>query len=238
MLVFENVSKGFPVAGGEKVVVKDLTLALPRGRSPALLGRNGAGKSTLLSLIAGSVKPDRGRIRRHARISFPLGFASAFNRQMTGAQNARFVARIYGVEEEALVAYVEGFSELGPFLHEPVRVYSQGMRARLAFGISMGIGFDVYLVDELTAVGDRNFKAKSRAVFETRLADADVVMVSHSVTQLRRYCDCGLVLEDGRLEVYDDLESAIARHLDNMRRQGADGRGRARGRRRAAGRVG
>ncbi|MFO7854800.1 MAG: ABC transporter ATP-binding protein [Paracoccaceae bacterium] len=216
-LVFENVSKEFRVKGGVKTVVRDLNMAIPRGRSLALLGRNGAGKSTLLSMVAGALKPDRGRILRNANISFPLGFAGSFHKDLTGAQNVRFVARIYGVDEEMLIDYVQDFAEIGPFIDQPVRVYSSGMKARLAFGVSMGIRFDVYLVDELTAVGDQNFKKKSKAVFESKLANSDVIMVSHSVNQLRRYCDCGLVLEDGRLEVFDDLEAAIERHHLNMR---------------------
>jgi capsular polysaccharide transport system ATP-binding protein len=216
MIRFEQVSKRFRLKGGDKVILHDLTLTLPRGRSLALLGRNGAGKSTLLEMIAGSIKPDRGRIVRDARVSFPLGFAGSFHKDMTGRQNLRFVARIYGVDVEALTEYVADFAELGRFLDQPLRVYSSGMKARLAFGVSMGIRFDVYLVDELTAVGDQAFKDKSRQVFKERLRDADVIMVSHSMNQLRQYCDCGLVLENGRLEVYDDLEDAIAAHLRNM----------------------
>ncbi|MEM1312982.1 MAG: ABC transporter ATP-binding protein [Pseudomonadota bacterium] len=216
MIRFEGVSKRFRLKGGDKVILRDLTMTIPRGRSLALLGRNGAGKSTLLEMIAGAVKPDRGRILRDAKVSFPLGFSGSFHREMTGRQNLRFVARIYGVDVEALTDYVAEFAQLGQFLDQPLRVYSSGMKARLAFGVSMGIRFEVYLVDELTAVGDQAFKDKSRAIFKERLQDSDVIMVSHSMNQLRQYCDCGIVLEDGRLEVYDDLEDAIAVHLRNM----------------------
>lgn len=221
MIQLENVSKSFPLKGGEKTVLEGLSLTIPRGRSLALLGRNGAGKSTLLSMIAGSLKPDRGRILRGCRVSFPLGFAGSFHPHLTGVQNIRFVARIYGVEEEALIDYVRDFSELGPYLDEPVKSYSSGMKARLAFGASMGVRFDVYLVDELTAVGDQNFRKKSRAVFRDRLGEADVIMVSHSMDQLRAHCDCGMVLENGRVEVFEELEPAIARHLENMERGSA-----------------
>lgn len=223
MIRLEHVTKVFPIKGGVRTVVRDLTMTIPRGRNLALLGRNGAGKSTLLSMISGAMKPDSGRIIRKARVSFPLGFSGSFHRDMTGRQNIRFVARIYGVDVEALTDYVADFAELGPFLDQPVKQYSSGMRARLAFGVSMGIRFDVYLVDELTAVGDQSFRVKSKAVFERKLADADVIMVSHSMSQLRAYCDCGIVLENGRLEVFDDLEEAIERHLDNMRRDGGAG---------------
>ncbi|MEM6439629.1 MAG: ATP-binding cassette domain-containing protein, partial [Pseudomonadota bacterium] len=160
MIRFEQVSKRYRLKRGEKIILHDLTMSLPRGRSLALLGRNGAGKSTLLEMIAGSIKPDRGRIVRDARVSFPLGFSGSFHKEMTGRQNLRFVARIYGVDVEALTDYVADFAELGQFLDQPLRVYSSGMKARLAFGVSMGIRFDVYLVDELTAVGDQAFKDK------------------------------------------------------------------------------
>ncbi|MGM0585147.1 MAG: ABC transporter ATP-binding protein [Pseudomonadota bacterium] len=221
MIRLENVSKSFPLERGRRVVLDDLSMTIPRGRSLALLGRNGAGKSTLLSLIAGSTKPDRGRVARRCRVSFPLGFSGSFHKEMTGAQNIRFVARIYGADVGELTEYVREFSELGPYLDQPVKVYSSGMKARLAFGVSMGIRFDTYLVDELTAVGDQTFKKKSRAAFERRLAESDVIMVSHNMRQLREYCDCGIVLEHGRVAVFDALEDAIARHLENMERDAA-----------------
>lgn len=240
MIELQDISKAYPIKGGVKTVLEGLTMTIPRTRSLALLGRNGAGKSTLLSMIAGSIKPDRGRILRHCRVSFPLGFAGSFHRDMTGAQNLRFVARIYGVDEDMLTDYVSEFAELGPYLDQPVRVYSSGMKARLAFGVSMGIAFDTYLVDELTAVGDTNFRIKSRQVFEHKLATSNVVMVSHSINQLRDYCNCGMVLENGRVEIYDDLEEAIARHVENMRlsrEDDGDGSPRERRRKREASRV-
>ncbi len=218
MIRLENVTKTFRLRGAaEKVIVRDLTMTIPRGRSLALLGRNGAGKSSFLKLVAGSLKPDSGSIIRDCRVSWPLGFSGSFHKALTGVQNIRFVARIYGVDVDALTAYVQEFSELGDFLHQPVGLYSSGMKARLAFGVSMGIKFDVYLVDEITAVGDANFKLKCRQAFESRLADSDVIMVSHGMSGLRSYCDCGIVLENGRLEYYDDIDDAIERHSENMR---------------------
>ncbi|KAA9005093.1 ABC transporter ATP-binding protein [Histidinibacterium aquaticum] len=212
MIRFENLSKSFWLKGRRKVVIDNLNLTLPTGTSLALLGRNGAGKSTLLSIIAGTLAPDTGRIITDGAISWPVGFGGAIHGELTGAQNCRFVARIYGVETEELMQFVRHFAELGPHFHMPVRTYSSGMKSRLSFGLSMGIKFDTYLIDEATAVGDARFNKKSRAVFHSRVKNASAIMVSHSMSQVRQFCDTGVVLNKGRLEYYPDLEEAIARH--------------------------
>lgn len=212
MIRFENLSKSFWVNGYRKVVIDDLTATLPTGRSLALLGRNGAGKSTLLRMIAGTMRPDRGRIVSDGSISWPVGFGGSFHGELTGAQNVRFVARIYGVDTDSLVAYVEDFAELGRHFHMPVRSYSAGMRSRLTFGASMGIRFDTYLVDEVTAVGDAQFRQKSRAVFQERMKASSAILVSHDMPQVRQFCDAGIVLENGQLRYFEDLDEAIALH--------------------------
>ena len=216
MIEFRHVSKAYKTPGRPKVLLHDFSLVLPRGTTIGILGRNGAGKSTLLGMVAGTVQPDAGAIRRNALISWPLGFSGSFHPDLTGAQNVRFVARIYGMDTDSLVAYVEDFAELGDFMNMPVRSYSSGMRARLAFGMSMGISFDFYLVDEITAVGDAAFKAKCLAVFTHRLKDAGMLMVSHSPGVIRAYCRSGLVLEDGEATYYENVEEAIAHHERNM----------------------
>lgn len=212
MIRFENLTKSFNLRGERKVVIDNLSLTLPTGRSLALLGRNGAGKSTLLQMIAGTMRADHGRIVSDGSISWPVGFGGSFHRELTGAQNIRFIARIYGVDTDALMAFVEDFAELGESFYMPVRSYSSGMRSRLTFGASMGIRFDTYLVDEVTAVGDAAFKRKSRAVFLDRMQTSSAIMVSHSMNQIRQFCNAGLVLENGHLQYFDDLEEAIAAH--------------------------
>ena len=216
MIEFRNVSKYYPTTTGRKVIVDRLNLRLPFGAKVGLLGRNGAGKTTLMAMVAGSVQPVTGEIRRTGAISWPLGFGGSFHSDLTGAQNVRFVARIYGIDTDALVAYVEDFAELGDFLDMPVRSYSSGMRARLAFGMSMGVAFDWYLVDEITAVGDSRFRRKSLAVFKNRLKNAGLLMTSHAPETLRSYCTSGLVLERGQALFFDDVEEAIAVHERNM----------------------
>lgn len=217
MIEFQNVSKSYRTTTRRKVLLDNFSLTLPAGRKVGVLGRNGAGKSTLLGMVAGIAKPDSGRILRHASVSWPLGFKGSFNGDLTGAQNVRFTARIYGVDTDALVAYVEDFAELGDFMDMPIRSYSSGMKARIAFGMSMGIAFDWYLVDEITAVGDSAFKKKSLAVFQNRLKDAGMLMVSHSKGTIRKYCDAGLVLENGRAEFFDNVRDALAAHKANMK---------------------
>lgn len=216
MIRFEHVTKSFRIRGERKLVIDDLNMTLPSGRSLALLGRNGAGKSTLLQMIAGTTRPDRGQIWSDGSISWPVGFGGSFHRELTGAQNVRFIARIYGVDTDSLLEFVEDFTELGKYFHMPVRSYSAGMRSRLTFGTSMGIRFDTYLVDEVTAVGDAVFKRKSQALFRERMKQSSAIMVSHSMDQLRQFCDSGLVLEQGRISYFDDLEQAIALHQDMM----------------------
>lgn len=195
--------------GGTRHVLRGLTIDLPRNRNVAIVGRNGAGKSTLLRMISGILRPDTGTIEREGQVSWPLGFAGGFHPALTGRQNARFVARVYGADTEDMVAFVEDFAELGAFLDMPFQTYSTGMRARLAFGVSMAADFDWYLVDEITAVGDKVFREKCKRAFEDKLTNAQMLMVSHSDATLREYCDAGLMLNDGHAWYFDDLEEAL-----------------------------
>ena len=216
MIKFNGVSKGYRVRDTRKVVIENVTMSLPKGRSVALLGRNGVGKSTLLRLIAGSEKADSGHITKSGTISWPVGFGGSFHRDLTGAQNVQFVARVYGVDTRNLLAFVEDFAELGAHFRMPLRTYSSGMLARLAFGASMGIQFDTYLVDEVTSVGDAAFRRKSRTVFAERLKQAGAMVVSHDVNQIRQFCDAGLLLENGQLHFFENVEDAIAAHRECM----------------------
>lgn len=212
MIRFENLTKSFWVRGERKVVIDNLSIELPSGQSLALLGRNGAGKSTLLKIIAGTMWPDSGRIVSDGTISWPVGFGGSFHPQLTGAQNIRFIARIYGVDTDELVEFVDRFAEIGKHYHMPVRSYSSGMKSRLAFGASMGIPFDTYLVDEVTAVGDAAFKEKSRQVFSERMKTSSAILVSHDMPQVRQFCQAGLVLSDDELRYFEDIEEAIEHH--------------------------
>ncbi|MBZ8117987.1 ABC transporter ATP-binding protein [Roseovarius sp. LXJ103] len=216
MIRLENVTKTFPVRQGQKVIIKNANAIFPTGRSIALLGRNGTGKSTLLDIISGTIRPSKGRVLSTGSISYPVGFSGSFHPDLTGAQNTRFVARIYGVDTRELLEFVQDFAELGPHFHMPLRSYSAGMRARLSFGVSMGIPFDTYLVDEVTSVGDGAFRQKSIALLDDRRARSGAIIVSHSEPMIRRTCDMGAVLEDGCLTLYACLDEALAVHADNL----------------------
>lgn len=216
MIELRNLSKSFRTGRGAKIVADNISAVFPPGKAVALFGRNGAGKSTMLQMISGNLMPDSGQILRTGNISYPVGFAGSFHRDLSGAQNTRFIARIYGVDTDELLDFVEDFASLGGHFHMPVRSYSSGMRSRLAFGISMGIRFDTYLVDEVTSVGDAAFRRKSAAIFKARMAHSGAIVVTHSLTEVRNLCDSGAVLEAGQLHMYDRLDDAIAHHIRNM----------------------
>ena len=218
MIEFIDVHKSYHLKGVQKTILDGLTFAFPPDKNVAILGQNGAGKSTLLRLISGAELPDRGRIRRNAKISWPLGFGGGFNGQMTGLENVRFIARMYGEDTEEIVDYVKSFSELGESIRLPIKTYSSGMRARLAFGVSMAIDFTYYLIDEVTAVGDARFKKKCEKVFEEKMEQSKIIMISHSSGTIRKFCDAGYILNDGTLTAYDSIDAAIRQHEENQKR--------------------
>jgi capsular polysaccharide transport system ATP-binding protein len=209
MLIFDKVSKFYRSKGVKKTILADFSFAFPTDRNVGIMGKNGAGKSTMMRLMAGIEPPDYGQVYRTTRVSWPLGFAGGFNGSMTGIENIRFVSRIYGQDTERVIAYVAEFAELGPSLRLPIKTYSSGMRARLAFGLSMAIDFDVYLIDETTSVGDEDFKRKSRAVFQEKLARSQIIMISHSLGTIKQYCDCGLLLEGSRIRFFDAVDDLL-----------------------------
>jgi capsular polysaccharide transport system ATP-binding protein len=209
MIHLETVFKFYRTDRHTKIVLDHVSAAFQSGRSYGLLGVNGAGKSTTLRLISGVELPNSGRIRRTVRVSWPLGFASGFHPLMSGRENVKFVARAYGEDIRRVLLFVEDFSELGDYIDVPVRTYSSGMMARLAFGLSMAIEFECYLIDEITAVGDARFQARCAEVFDKRRANSDLIMVSHSMQTIRDYCDKGAVLVDGQLIMFDSVDKAI-----------------------------
>lgn len=217
MILLQNLCKTYHVKGQSTKVADGIHQILPSRKSIALLGRNGAGKSSLLRMIAGTMDPDKGQVITRGTISWPVGFAGSFHGDLSGVQNTRFVARIYGVDTDELVASVASFAELGHHFHLPVRTYSSGMKARLAFGVSMGIPFDTYLVDEVTSVGDVAFRDKSTKVFEDRMSQSGAIVVSHGLDLVQRICEHAMVLHNGQLHYHTSVGDGIAHHRQLMR---------------------
>lgn len=217
MIELRDVSKTYVLNGRRKVVADRVSATFPPRTAVAILGRNGAGKSSLLKIIAGSMDPDSGEVLRHGSVSWPIGFAGSFHPDLTGLQNTRFIARVYGIDSDELVDFVAEFAELGQHFNLPVRSYSSGMKSRLAFGISMGIRFDTYLADEVSAVGDASFKHKSEALLTQRLSESAAIIVTHAPGQVRRLCHHAAVLEDGHLHYYTDIEEALEHNKALMR---------------------
>ena len=211
MIRIENLSKRYHKHYGSDWILKDINIEIPTNISVGLIGANGAGKSTLLRLIAGMDTPDKGRVVRDCRVSWPIGLAGGFQGSMTGRQNVRFVARVHGGDDnlEEIIKRVEDFAEIGSAFDEPVRTYSSGMRSRLSFGMSLAFDFDVYLSDEATAVGDRAFKKKASAAFKERVNKSSLIIVSHSEGILRELCQAGIWLHKGSAIWFDNVNEAI-----------------------------
>lgn len=218
MIEIKNLYKRYHNHHGSEWVLRDINLTIPTGVSVGLIGANGAGKSTLLRLIAGMDTPERGEVIRHSRVSWPIGLSGGMQGSMTGRQNVKFVARAQGrgTDVAEIVDFVEDFAEIGKAFDEPVKTYSSGMRSRLSFGLSFAFDFDVYISDEATAVGDRAFKAKAQELFQRRVGQASLIMVSHGEGMLRELCQAGIYIRQGEAIWYDDINDAIlAYHLDS-----------------------
>lgn len=210
MIELKNIVKYYPIKGGRRKVLDNINLVISPGEKIGILGKNGAGKSTLIRILSGAEEPSSGNIKRTMNISWPLAFSGSFQGSLTGADNVRFVCRVYNTDYKKAMELVESFAELGKYLYEPVKVYSSGMRARLAFAISLAVDFDCYLIDEVISVGDASFHQKCQVeLFEKRSHKA-MVIVSHELHNIREHCDKVAVLNNGVLTIFENLEDAIA----------------------------
>ncbi|WP_341907100.1 ABC transporter ATP-binding protein [Sandarakinorhabdus limnophila] len=216
MIRLSNVSKAYATSSGNVHVLEGVDFQVNRGESVGILGRNGAGKSTLIRIISGAEQPDTGSIARGMSVSWPLAFSGAFQTSLTGIDNLRFICRVYGVDTERHIPFVEDFSELGVFLREPVRTYSSGMQARLAFALSMIIEFDCFLIDEIVAVGDSRFQAKCQEELFLKRADRARIIVSHDPGYIRSHCQRAAVLQAGKLYQFDSVEEAFTYYTEAM----------------------
>jgi capsular polysaccharide transport system ATP-binding protein len=213
MIRFESVSKYYPTREGRRLILDSVDLTIRPGDALGVCGHNGAGKSTLLRLASGVEQPSGGKIERGMTTSWPIGHSSAFQSSLTGADNVRFIARIYNRPIEDVLAFVDDFAELGSYLKMPVRTYSVGMTARLAFAVSLAVEFGCYLVDEITSAGDARFQQKCHDALMARKNQGALLMVSHDPHTLAAYCDLGATLNDGKLSIFPTIGEAIQKHF-------------------------
>jgi capsular polysaccharide transport system ATP-binding protein len=212
MIELRQLTKSYPTRQGRRYVFRDLSFTFPAGANIGLIGRNGAGKSTLLRLLGGIDTPDRGAVVTDARISFPVGLAGGFNGNLTARENVSFVCRVHGHwgdDLRAKLRQVQDFAEIGDYFDLPMKSFSSGMRSRVAFGMSMAFDFDYYLIDEVMAVGDAQFKAKSKQVLLDKLSRANVILTSHNMADIRSFCNTVVHVDSGHVEVYEDIEEGI-----------------------------
>ncbi|OJY60798.1 MAG: ATP-binding protein [Sphingobium sp. 66-54] len=218
MIRLEDISKDYETRRGRVRILSGVNLTITSGEKIGILGSNGAGKSTLIKLISGAESPTTGSVIREMTTSWPLAFTGGFQGALTGLDNLRFICRIYGVPTEDKIAPVEEFAELGPYLKEPVRTYSSGMRARLAFAISMVIEFDCFLIDEVIAVGDSRFREKCEEELFGKRGDRAMIIVSHNAGYVKEHCDRAAVLNQGILSHFDDIEDAYQYYNELMKK--------------------
>lgn len=213
MILLNNVCKTYHTRVGEKTVLSNINLTITPGEKLGILGRNGAGKSTLIRLISGAELPTSGEIYRGLSISWPLAFGGAFQGSLTGIDNVKFICRVYNSDIKKAVDFVQDFAELGSYIYEPVKKYSAGMRARLAFAISMAIEFDCFLIDEVVAVGDSRFHEKCRYELFEKRQDRTMIIVSHDSNYIRAHCNRAVVLNSGTLNTFDTIDEAFNFYL-------------------------
>ncbi|SHI78121.1 ABC transporter ATP-binding protein [Wenxinia saemankumensis] len=209
MLEFIGVSKSFATGAGRKVILEGATFQVELGRSLGILAPNGTGKTTLINLMAGLEKPDEGQILRRGRISFPLGFMGGVNKRHTARENARYIARLYGLDPDYVESFCRWLTDIREYFDMPLGTYSQGMRARFTFSLMLALDFDMYLIDEgMPQTTDAEFNRKAGEILRERLETTTVVIVSHQPKVLERFASSAAVLRDGRLHMFETLEEA------------------------------
>jgi len=218
MIKVRGLTKTYTYKGKKATILNNIDFDIHSGESIAILGANGAGKSTLLRILGGTDVPDSGVIESDVSISWPVGLVGGFQGSLTGRENVTFVSRIYSPKYRIneRIRYIEEFAELGVYFDRPFKTYSSGMRSRLAFGLSMAFDFDVYLIDEVTSAGDQRFREKSKQLLLDKRKRSDFLMVDHNLWGLKLHCDRAFLLDGGKIEIYDNLEEAVALHTERL----------------------
>jgi capsular polysaccharide transport system ATP-binding protein len=215
MLELHHITKSYPTPQGRRYVFRDLSFSFPSGANIGLIGRNGAGKSTLMRILGGIDMPDSGRVHSTGSISWPVGLSGGFVTNLNARENVEFVCRILGAHGQEMrrkVDFVREFAEIDEYFDLPMKSLSSGMRSRVAFGMSMAFDFDYYLIDEVMAVGDAQFRSKSRVVLKDRLSRANLILTSHNMADIRQYCNFVVLVDRGNTVLFDDVEAGIRRY--------------------------
>lgn len=209
MIEFDQVSKSFWTGKRHKVILDRVSFRVELGHSLGILAPNGTGKTTLVNMMAGLEKPDEGRITRTSRISFPLGFMGGVVGRLSGTENARYIAQLYGLDPDYVEAFSRWLCGIEEYFDMPVGTYSSGMRARFCFSLLLALEFDIYLIDEgMPSSTDVEFNRKAGSILRQRLENTTVVIVSHQPATLEKFCRQAAVLKDGHLHMFDTLEEA------------------------------
>lgn len=211
MIKLKSVTKSYISPKiGRRTILDSVDFEFPSDKNIGILGKNGAGKSTLMRLLSGQEMPDDGIIEvGNTRLSWPLGTGGGIHGTLTGRENIMFLCKLYDYPFEEAFKFVEGFANLGDYMYVPVKNYSAGMKSRLGFGVSMILNFDTYLIDEGFSAGDASFRKKSKDIFEEKSKNANLIVVSHNPTTIKRLCDWVAILSYGKLELYTDIDKAI-----------------------------
>ena len=223
MIELKNVTKYFKTNSGKKYILKNANLIIPSGTNIGILGRNGAGKSTIMRMLGRIEFPTSGKIISNNTFSWPLGLGGGFVGNMTGRANVKFVCRLYGKgpkEIKNIIDFVYDFSELKDYFDMPIKTYSSGMKSRLSFGLSLAFDFDYMLIDETLSVGDSRFRKKSKDALMKKIENCNVLLVSHDMKTLREICDSGIVVNNGQMKYYDDVNEAIKEYEEINKRAG------------------
>jgi capsular polysaccharide transport system ATP-binding protein len=216
MIELKNVTKSFKTKHGRKYILKDMSIIIPSNKNIGILGKNGAGKSTIMRMLGQIEFPDKGSIISNKTFSWPLALGGGFVGNMTGKANIKFVCRLYGKskrEMQNIVDFVKDFSELGDYFDMPIKTYSSGMKSRLSFGLSLSFDFDYLLIDETLSVGDAKFKKKSKEALMKKIESCNVLLVSHDMGTLKNICDVGIVVDNGKMRYYDNIDKAIEEYI-------------------------
>lgn len=206
----QDVTLRYLVKNRKIWIVRNQNFTVESGTRLGILGKTASGKTALMRLFAGVEMPNRGRISRVGHFSWPVGSMKVFNVRLTARENCRFVARLYGVDEEEFLDKVQEFSGIGREFNAIMKSTHGDTRTAFAYSVSLLLGFDCYLVDENYAQGTDEFKEKAVALFKKRLETSDMIMVSRNPQKIREVCNKAAILERGRLRFYDDVEEAIA----------------------------